>query len=164
VLTDAPTIFLGDVPFARGVIKAPSAGAPGQQLGATAWFIPDAQVSGDAIRPGTGELKNPLLLLRLYRGDLHLDRPQNVYSLDTTGMDLRWRGALRMGETAVTPDGYRLTFSGVRQYSDLLIKKDPGVPIVFAAFALGLVALLGSLYLPLLGREDRLPPLPELTS
>ncbi len=164
VLTDAPTIFLGDVPFARGVIKAPSAGAPGQQLGATAWFIPDAQVSGDAIRPGTGELKNPLLLLRLYRGDLHLDRPQNVYSLDTTGMDLRWRGALRMGETAVTPDGYRLTFSGVRQYSDLLIKKDPGVPIVFAAFALGLAALLGSLYLPLLGREDRLPPLPELTS
>ena len=164
VLTDAPTIFLGDVPFARGVIKAPSAGAPGQQLGATAWFIPDAQVSGDAIRPGTGELKNPLLLLRLYRGDLHLDRPQNVYSLDTTGMDLRWRGALRMGETAVTPDGYRLTFSGVRQYSDLLIKKDPGVPIVFAAFALGLAALLGSLYLPLLGREDRLPPLPELNS
>jgi cytochrome c biogenesis protein len=164
VLTDAPTIFLGDVPFARGVIKAPSAGVPGQQLGATAWFIPDAQVSGDAIRPGTGELKNPLMLLRLYRGDLHLDRPQNVYSLDTTGMDLRWRGALRMGETAVTPDGYRLTFSGVRQYSDLLIKKDPGVPIVFAAFALGLAALLCSLYLPLLGREDRLPPLPELNS
>jgi len=164
VLTDAPTIFLGDVPFARGVIKAPSAGPPGQQLGATAWFIPDAQVSGDAIRPGTAELKNPLMLLRLYRGDLHLDRPQNVYSLDTTGMDLRWRGALRMGETAVTPDGYRVTFSGVRQYSDLLIKKDPGVPIVFAAFAIGLAALLCSLYLPLLGLEDRLPPLPELNS
>jgi cytochrome c biogenesis protein ResB len=79
-------------------------------------------------------------------------------------MDLRWRGALRVGETAVTPDGYRVTFSGVRQYSDLLIKKDPGVPIVFAAFAIGLAALLGSLYLPLLGREDRLPPLPELNS
>jgi cytochrome c biogenesis protein len=164
ILTDAPTIFLGDVPFARGVIKAPSAGAPGQQLGATAWFIPDAQVSGDAIRPGTAELKNPLLLLQLYRGDLHLDRPQNVYSLDTTGMDLRWRGALRVGETAVTPDGYRVTFSGVRQYSDLLIKKDPGVPLVFAAFAIGLAALLCSLYLPVLGREERLPPLPELGS
>ena len=164
VLTDAPTIFLGDVPFARGVIKAPSAGPPGQQLGLTAWFIPDAQVSGDTIRPGTAELKNPLMLLRLYRGDLHLDRPQNVYALDTAGMDPRWRGALRVGETAVTPDGYRLTFTGVRQYSDLLIKKDPGVPIVLAAFTIGLGALLLSLYLPLLGKEDRLPPLPELNS
>jgi len=164
VLTDAPTIFLGDVPFARGVIKAPSAGPPGQQLGLTAWFIPDAQVSGDTIRPGTAELKNPLMLLRLYRGDLHLDRPQNVYALDTAGMDPRWRGALRVGETAITPDGYRLTFTGVRQYSDLLIKKDPGVPIVLAAFAIGLGALLLSLYLPLLGKEDRLPPLPELSS
>lgn len=164
VLTDAPTIFLGDVPFARGVIKAPSAGPPGQQLGVTAWFIPDAQVSGDTIRPGTAELKNPLLLLRVYRGDLHLDRPQNVYALDTAGMESRWRGALRLGETALTPDGYRLTFTGVRQYSDLLIKKDPGVPIVFAAFAIGLGALLLSLYLPLLGAEDRVPPLPELNN
>lgn len=164
VLTDAPTIFLGDVPFARGVIKAPSAGPPGQQLGATAWFIPDAQVTGDAIRPGTAELKNPLLLVRLYRGDLHLDRPQNVYALDTAGMELRWRGALRVGETAVTPDGYRVTFAGVRQYSDLLIKKDPGVPLVFAAFAIGLAALVLSLYLPVLGNEDPLPPLPELNS
>jgi cytochrome c biogenesis protein ResB len=162
VLTDAPTIFLGDVPFARGVIKAPSAGPPGQQLGATAWFIPDAQVTGDAIGPGTAELKNPLLLIRLYRGDLHLDRPQNVYALDTAGMDLRWRGALRVGETAVTPDGYRVTFAGVRQYSDLLIKKDPGIPIVFAAFALGLGTLVLSLYLPVLGKEERLPHAPQL--
>jgi cytochrome c biogenesis protein len=161
-LTDAPTIFLGDAPFARGVIKAPSAGPPGQQLGVTAWFIPDAQVSGDSIRPGSAELRNPLLLLRVYRGDLHLDRPQNVYALDTAGMEPLWHGALRPGETAVTPEGYRLTFTGVRQYSDLLIKKDPGVPIVFAAFAIGLAALLLSLYLPLLGKEDRVPPLPEL--
>jgi cytochrome c biogenesis protein len=162
VLTDAPTIFLGDVPFARGVIKAPSAGPPGQQLGATAWFIPDAQVNGDAIGPGSAELKNPLLLVRLYRGDLHLDRPQNVYTLDTAGMDLRWRGALRVGETAVTPDGYRVTFAGVRQYSDLLIKRDPGVAIVFTAFAIGLGTLLLSLYLPILGTEERLPHAPQL--
>ncbi len=158
VVADGSAIFLGDPQFARGVIKAPSAGPPSQQLGATAWLIPDPRLSDDSIRPGTAEPKNPVLLLRLYRGDLHLDRPQNVYALDTAGMDLLWRGALRVGDGVTTPEGYRLTFTGLRQYTDLTVKRDPGVWIVFGAFVIGLSALLLSLYLPLIGPEQRLPP------
>jgi len=163
VVEDGPTIFVGDPQFASGVFKAPSAGPGDQQLGATAIFMPDPQISNQAIAPGTPQPGNPILLVRLYRGDLHLDRPQNVYSLDTSNMDLRWRGAFRVGDSAVTPDGDRLTFTGLKRYTDLTINKDPGIPIVLAAFVIGLSALLISLYLPLMGPEQRLAPARELT-
>jgi cytochrome c biogenesis protein len=163
VVEDGPTIFVGDPQFANGVFKAPSAGAGDQQLGATAVFIPDPQISDQSIAPGSPQLRNPILLVRLYRGDLHLNRPQNVYSLDTSNMDLRWRGALRVGDSITTPDGYRLSFTGLKQYTDLTVNKDPGIPIVLAAFIIGLSALLISLYLPLMGPEQRLAPAKELT-
>jgi cytochrome c biogenesis protein len=163
VVEDAPTIFVGDPQFANGVMKAPSAGPANQQLGASAIFIPDPQISNQSIQPGSPELRNPILLVRLYRGDLHLTSPQNVFSLDTSQMDLRWRGALRLGDSVTTPDGYRLSFTSLKQYTDLTINKDPGIPIVLAAFIIGLSALLISLYLPLLGPEQRLAPARELT-
>ena len=161
-VADGATIFLGDPPLANGVIKAPSAGPGAEQLAASAIFIPDPRLQGDAIAPGGPSPTLPLLLVRLYRGNLHLDTAQNVYTLDTSGLDLRWRGALRLGDSATTPDGVRLTFTGLKQYTDLTVNKDPGVSIVLAAFVIGLGALLLSLYLPLLGREDRLAPPSEL--
>jgi len=161
-VADGPVTFVGDPQFANGVIKAPSAGPASQELGVAAWFLPDPRLSGNAISPGTPELRNPLMLVNLYRGDLHLTQPQNVFSLDTSGMDLRWRGALRVGDTVTTPDGYRLTFSRLAQYTDLTFNKDPGVPIVLAGFVIGLGALIVSLYLPVLGPEQRLAPPREL--
>ena len=163
VVADGPTIFVGDPQQANGVIKAPSAGPGDQQLGATAIFMPDPRIQNQAILPGTPQLRTPLLLVRLFRGDLHLDRPQNVFALDTGNMDLRWRGALRLGDSVVTPDGYRLTFTGLKQYTDLTVNKDPGIAIVMAAFIIGLAALIASLYLPLLGPEQRLTPAPQFT-
>ncbi len=163
VLEDAATIFIGDPQFANGVIKVPSAGPPSQQLGATAIFMPDPQIVNQSIAPGTPQLRNPILLVRLYQGDLHLTQPQNVFSLDTGNMDLRWRGALRVGDSVVTPDGYKLSFTGLKAYTDLTLNKDPGISIVLAAFVIGLSALLISLYLPLMGPEQRLVPARELT-
>jgi cytochrome c biogenesis protein len=163
VVEDGSTIFAGDPQFANGVFKAPSAGPGDQQLGATAIFMPDPQIINESIAPGTPQLRNPILLVRLYRGDLHLTQPQNVFSLDTSNMDLRWRGALRLGDSLVTPDGYRLSFTGLKPYTDLTINKDPGIPIVLAAFTIGLGALIISLYLPLIGPEQRLAPARELT-
>ncbi len=163
VVEDAPTIFIGDPQLANGVIKAPSAGPGNQQLGATAIFMPDPRISNQAISPGTPEQRNPILLVRLYRGDLQLNRTPNVFQLDTSNMDMRWRGALRLGDSVVTPDGYRLSFTGLKRYTDLTINKDPGIPIVLAAFVIGLSALLLSLYLPLMGPEQHLTPAKELT-
>ena len=63
----------------------------------------------------------------------------------------------------VTPDGYKLSFTGLKTYTDLTLNKDPGIPVVLVAFAIGLSALLISLYLPLMGPEQRLSPPRELT-
>ena len=163
VVEDGPTIFVGDPQLANGVIKAPSAGPADQQLGATAIFIPDPQINNQSIAAGTPVQRNPILLVRLYRGDLHLNQPQNVYQLDTGNMDLRWRGALRLGDSVTTPDGYRLSFTDLKRYTVLTINKDPGIPIVLASFVIGLAALWLSLYLPLLGPEQHLTPAEELT-
>jgi cytochrome c biogenesis protein len=162
IVEDGSTIFVGDPQDANGVIKAPSAGPGNQQLGATAIFMPDPQITNNSIGPGTPQLRNPILLVRLYRGDLHLNQPQNVFTLDTSNMDLRWRGALRLGDSVVTPDGYRVSFTELKPYTDLTINKDPGIPIVLSAFVIGLSALLISLYLPLLGTEQHLTPAKEL--
>lgn len=163
VVADGATIFVGDPQIANGVVKAPSAGPGNQQLGATAIFMPDPQISNQSIAPGSPVRRNPILLVRLYRGDLHLTRAQNVFALDTSNMDLRWRGALQLGDSVTTPDGYRLSFTGLKQYTVLTINKDPGIPIVLASFIIGLGALLISLYLPLLGPEQHLDPARELT-
>src|SRR6266851_3706089 len=52
---------------------------------------------------------------------------------------------------------------GLKAYTDLTLNKDPGIPIVLTAFVIGLAALLISLYLPLMGPEQRLVPSRELT-
>ncbi|MDQ6880133.1 MAG: cytochrome c biogenesis protein ResB, partial [Candidatus Dormibacteraeota bacterium] len=158
LVADAPVMFLGDQAISNGVIKAPSAGRPGQQLAATALLIPDPRVSGQAISAGTAERRNPILLLQLWRGDLHLDtgRPQNVYALDTNGMSLVWRGLLRIGDSVTTADGVQIAFPALRQYSDLKVTHDPGVGIVYGAFILAMATLFPMLYLPLLGRHRRL--------
>src|SRR3984893_2325855 len=163
VVEDVPTIFIGDPQFANGVIKAPSAGPGDQQLGVTAIFMPDPQIADQSIAPGTPQLRNPILLVRLYRGDLHLNQPQNVFALDTSNMDLRWRGALRVGESVVTPDGYKLSVTALKRYQARPGNKEPGRRVVLASFVIGLSALLVSLYRPLMGPEQRLSPSRELT-
>ncbi len=152
VIAEGPVIFGGSPTLATGVIKAPGAAGPPGQVGIQAFLYPDAVLDGDRLRPASPQPRNPLLVLRLFTGDLHLERPQRVFDLDTSGLALRWRGALRPGESMRTPDGYQVTFAALKAYTVFQVKKDPGVPVVFGAFVLGIGALLLSLYLPLLRR------------
>lgn len=155
VLAEGPVIFGGSPELATGVIKAPAAGAPPDQMGVQAFLYADAELEGDRLRPASPQPRNPVLVLRLFKGDLHLERPQRVFDLDLSDLRLHWRGALRPGETLETPDGYRLTFAELKPYTALQVKKDPGVPIVYAAFIQGITALLLSLYVPLVARRRR---------
>src|SRR6266852_6556454 len=154
-VADSPTVFLGDQRISNGVVKAPSAGPPSQQLGMTGYLIPDPRLSGQAISPGPAEWRNPVLIASLWRGDLHLDKAQNVYSLDTTGMQLVWRGLLRIGDSVTTDDGYRLSFPSLGRYTDLKVNHDPGQGIVYGSFVLGLAALILNMYLPMIGRRSQ---------
>ncbi len=155
VLAEGPVIFGGSPELATGVIKAPAAGAPPGQVGLQAFLYPDAVLDGDRLRPASPQPRNPVLVLRFFKGDLHLDRPQRVFDLDLSDLQLQARGALRPGETLRTPDGYRVTFAELKPYTVFQVKKDPGVPIVYAAFVLGITALLLSIYVPLLPRLKR---------
>ncbi|MGH7750038.1 MAG: cytochrome c biogenesis protein ResB, partial [Candidatus Dormibacteria bacterium] len=150
-------------------------GAPrGLQIGAKLVAFPDARArqqvgAGGSVVPGaTGyapggqEARNPVVLLQLFAGDLGLDsgRPQDVTQLDTRAMAPYFRdgrslpvplgGSLHLplvGTDCSAPGAacFTLSFPELRQYSLFHVKKDQGVPLVYASFVLVMVGLLTKL-------------------
>jgi cytochrome c biogenesis protein len=156
------------------------------QLGAKMVVFPDARTTATVgpdgsvtpgstnFGPGGNEARNPVLQVQLFVGDLGLGsgRPQNVNDLDTTAMQPYFTNAtpfpVPMGQTVQLPlNGtdckdpvasgcFKLEFTKLPQYSLFRVKKDDGVPFVYASFALVMVGLLTKLYLrPLLERRRR---------
>ena len=158
-----------------GVLKVPDFGyrlpgaAKGVQLGAKLVVLPDARArqqlgSGTQYGPGGQEARNPVLLVQLFVGDLGLDsgRPQDVTQLDTRAMAPYFRdgrslpvpltGSLRLplvGTDCAAPGAACLSlwFPELRQYSLFHVKKDQGVPLVYASFVMVMAGLLTKLYL-----------------
>jgi cytochrome c biogenesis protein len=170
---NSPVVFFGDPQLANGVMKVPASGAPGQQLGARMFFVPDLKTSnGAAGQPqahaGSANLNNPALSVIFFQGDLHADRVQNVYDIDVTAMKEVWKGGLLMGETAVLPGGYRVSFPRVARYTGLQATYAPGLPIIYASFVLMLGGLMVRLYLrPLLdwrGKRRAATPVPAAST
>jgi cytochrome c biogenesis protein ResB len=155
----------------------------------------DGSITPGAVNfgPGGEEARNPVLQMQLWVGDLGLDRgrPQNVNELDTSGMSpylLDRTGAnspfpITMGEVkqlvlpgadAAHPQTFTISFPGLKQYSLFMVKKDNGVPLVYATFLLIMTGLMVKLYLkPALDRRWKarrgrrtniqLPPVPTGT-
>jgi cytochrome c biogenesis protein len=156
-LFDGPVLFFGDQTLSNGILKVPGAGPPPEQLGALMFLVPDLRVADDgSLTAGTAEARNPVLQLRVFRGDLQADRAQNVYELDTSRMQQYWVGQAALGESAVLPNGDRISFDRLAQYTGLQVTYDPGLPIIWSAFALMLGGLLVRLYVrPLLEARQR---------
>lgn len=147
VLHDAPVIFLQDRRSGvfRGVVKAP--GARPSQLGLEMFFFNDLDVTDDDVPFNRSQLaRNPVLFYQEYRGDLLLDRPQSVYELDPRGLSPGASGVIRRGEDASLPDGMRISFPSLRQYSVFQVGSDPGLVVVLAAATMILVGLIPALY------------------
>lgn len=162
-ITDArgATAFSGPVVFlpqdsnftSLGVIKAPDARP--QRLAVEGILIPSQSRAG-----GTGPLStfpapdNPALWGTLWQGAPRVEtgRPENVYSLDTSGLTQVMDGAvpasfrLAVGETYTLPDGSRVTFEGLRRWAKLQVSDTPGLPLVWASVALGVLGLLLSMF------------------
>jgi cytochrome c biogenesis protein ResB len=181
VVFDAKVQLFGNEKSAQtGVLKVPDFGyrLPGAarpvQIGAKLVAFPDARAQGGtAYAPGGQEARNPVLLVQLFVGDLGLDsgRPQDVTQLDTRAMAPYFQdgrslpvpltGSLRLplAGTDCAAAGaacFTVSFPELRQYSLFHVKKDQGVPLVYAAFALVMVGLLTKLYLrPLLEARRR---------
>ncbi len=139
---------------------------------------PDGSIDPNATNfgPGGEQARNPVLQVQLWVGDLGLDRgqPQNVNQLDTSAMspylvdpsggDVPF--PIQLGETtqlalpgsdAQHPAKFSITFAGLGQYSLFMVKKDNGVPLVYATFLLIMTGLMVKLYLkPALDRRLRL--------
>ena len=95
------------------------------------------------------------ILLTGYAGNLGLDAPQSVFTLDKTAMtQLRRDGeplaiALAPGETIDLPDGRgSLTFDGVSRFVNFQVAYDPGRQIALLAAILLLLGLTASLTIP----------------
>jgi cytochrome c biogenesis protein len=98
-------------------------------------------------RPGPPTADSPAMLFRNWKGDLRLDQPQDVNSVNTDGLTLTDVGVTRLADPAFTMnDGLRVEFPELRQYSVFQVKKDPGIPVIALAAVLILGGLVPSLY------------------
>jgi cytochrome c biogenesis protein len=162
VAYQGPVVFLPQDPSnaSFGVIKAPDA-AP-EQLGFEGLFLP---TYGFTMARGPysqfPDALDPVLSLVPYKGDLGLDagKAQSVYALDKAGLkpfpskDPKKLGPtlrlkLRPGETAQLPDGAgSIRFDGVRRWVKLQVSHNPGKGIALAGVLLGILGLMGSLFI-----------------
>jgi len=146
-LFDGPIVTTGSPFLSNGVLKVPGAGPPGDQIGATMAFTPDYA----APRLGGQELKNPVLFIQVYKGNLQLNKPQSVFDINLSEMHQIWIGKLKPGQHISLPGGYVLSFPTVERYSALSVNYDPGFPIIIAAFLIAGLGLIARFYLPLIG-------------
>jgi len=149
---DGPLLTLRDQPteVSNGAVKLPMLDP---QVGLDVTMFTGFRLTqgpdGRAEIGNDPRLVNPLLVVFPWRGDLHADQVQSVFTLDRT--DLRPLAdrplLIPLGATKELPGGLgTVSFTGVRQYTVLTLARDPGVPIVLAAAVLILLGLLPSLY------------------
>jgi cytochrome c biogenesis protein len=155
-----PVVFLPqDSSFASfGVVKVPDA-VP-EQLGFEGLFLP---TYGFTMERGPfsqfPDALDPVLSLVPYRGDLGLDSGsgQSVYQLEkdeldtfaskdeALGADARIK--LSPGETVELPDGAgSIRFDRVQRWVKLQVSDSPGKGIALAGVVLGILGLMGSLF------------------
>lgn len=147
VLASEPLVFITRasndqrVPW-RGVVKLPSLEP---DIGLELRLLPDsaAWFAGAPML----EARSPFLFFDAWQGDLRLDRAQSVFTLDKTGLQRFGEGGgIGLGETATLPNGVEITFRDLREYTQFLVKRDPGIGIMLAASLLIFLGLLPALY------------------
>ena len=139
------TANLTDRGFFRTAAKAPRADP---DIGVQVRLFPYAPDGDDGEPRLTGApwADAPLLVFEAYRGDLRLDRVQNVSTLDLTGLESQGGGFLRPGQTVVMPDGMTITFLDLRRWVGFQISYRPTVPLLLVGGLLLLLGLVASLY------------------
>jgi cytochrome c biogenesis protein len=147
VLAGEPVVFITRAPedFTRpwhGVLKLPSLEP---DVGLEFRLFPDP-LSGFAGAPML-EAREPFLAFDAWRGDLRLDRVQNVFTLDKTGLQRYGEGGgIGLGQTATLPNGVEIAFRDLREYTQLLVRRDPGTWIMLLGALLILAGLVPALY------------------
>jgi cytochrome c biogenesis protein len=146
LLASGPVVFITDTPNDltrpwRGVIKLPSLEP---QVGLEFELLPDsiAALGGGPML----EARNPFLFFQAWRGDLRLSAAQSVFRLDKRDLEPWESGGVGLGQSVTLPGDLKITFVELREYTQLLVKRDPGLGIMLAGAALLLIGLLPALY------------------
>jgi len=161
-------VFTDSVPFipqadpnltSLGFVKVPD--GLSKQVGMIGFFYPTVAQStraAGALASSFPGLRDPLLSLNVYAGDLGVDSgvPQSVYSLDTdkltqlAGPPTKTKALeLRPGQTAELPNGLgSITLDDVKRFATLEVHHDPAQGWVLAFAILILGGLLTSLFVP----------------
>lgn len=147
ILANEPVVFITRSPGDQrrpwhGVLKLPSLEP---DIGIELRLLPDSA----ALFAGAPmlEARNPFLFFDVWLGDLRLDRGQNVFTLDKTGLVPAGEdGGIGLGETATLSNGVEITFRDLREYTQFLVKRDPGTGIMLIAALLVFFGLLPALY------------------
>ncbi|GAB3668626.1 hypothetical protein GCM10027596_39660 [Nocardioides korecus] len=146
-----------DATFASyGVIKVPD--AQPEQLGFEGQFLPTyAFTTQTGPYSAFPDALNPALTLLSCHGNLGIDdgRPQSVYDLDKTNMrpfkkadGKGFRVDLTLGQRVKLPNGGgTISFDRVDRWVKLQVSESPGKRIGLAGALIGIVGLLGSLYI-----------------
>jgi cytochrome c biogenesis protein len=161
---DGNVAFSGPVPFlpqdgnftSAGVIKAPD-GRP-ERLGFQAFFLPTAIVDDKGPRSIFPDAVNPALFTNVWYGPPKTEtgRPENVYSLNTTGMTaLRDKAngdlvrlALQVGDGKTLPDGKgSIQLDGWVRWVKLQVSDTPGLTLSLVALAFAVTGLCLSLFI-----------------
>ncbi|HLS32427.1 MAG TPA: cytochrome c biogenesis protein ResB, partial [Brevibacterium sp.] len=156
VTYSGPVVFLPQdgVYTSTGVVKVP--GASPDQLGFGGVLLPTTGRNDAGELVSTfAELRNPLLVMDAYRGDLGLDsgQPQSVYQLESDSMEQLvgedgspFQLVMQPGDTTELPDGHgSVTFEEIRQYAALDVHHDfvqvwmlPFMALLFGGLSLSL--------------------------
>jgi len=146
LLAGSPILFITDDPGDlsrpwRGVIKLPSLEP---QVGLELTLLPDP-VAATAGAPML-EARNPFTLFQAWRGDLRLTAAQSVFRLDKRGLEPWESGGVGLGQTVELSGGLEITFRELREYTQFLVKRDPGLGVMLAGAVLILLGILPALY------------------
>jgi cytochrome c biogenesis protein len=151
VAFSGPVVFLPqDTNFrSDGVIKAPDARP--ERLAFEGVFLPTAVSGGaDGMVSAFPDVLNPRLLLNVWTGPPKQEtgRPENVYSLDKSGLTQLMDGdnPVSMGLEAGTgyklPDGRgSISFDGWKRWTKLQISNTPGGLVVLASVMLAVLGM-----------------------
>lgn len=164
---DGKVAFTDTVPFlpqdarltSLGFVKVPD--GLKEQLGMIGFFYPtvgDSSTAKGALTSTFPGLRDPLLSLNVYVGDLGVDSgvPQSVYSLNTdslkqlAGPPTKTKALqLKPGETVDLPNGLgTVSFDNVKRYASLDVHHDPAQGWVLTFAILIFAGLLVALFVP----------------
>ena len=135
-----------DQGFFRTAVKAPAAD-PG--VGLELELFPTAvDDQGNIVMDrGLPWADAPLLVVDLWRGDLGLERAQNVNRLDTSRMGLVEQAVpIALGRSYEGPDGVTVSFPELRRWTGFQVSNRPTVGWLLLGAVLMLIGLVAALY------------------